>query len=148
MGNDLYTRGDYSITTDRHKLDITVIHEFLSTQSHWAKDIPMETVRKSIEHSLNFGLFHKDHQVGYARLITDFATIAYLGDVFILPDYRGQGLSKWLIETVMSYPDVQGLRRWMLLTSDAHGLYEKVGWKRVAKPELYMEWHDPHVYNK
>ena len=143
-----YTHGDYSITTDRDKLDISVIHDFLSNHSHWAMGIPIETVKKSIDHSLCFGLFHGDKQIGYARVITDYATIAYLGDVFVLPEYRGRGLSKWLMEVVMAYPDVQGLRRWVLLTSDAHGLYEKTGWRRIPKPELYMEWHDPDVYKK
>ena len=143
-----YTHGEYSITTNRDKLDITVIHDFLSNHSHWARGIPMETVKRSIDHSLCFGLFHHDRQIGFARVITDYATIAYLGDVFVVPDYRGRGLSKWLMEVVMSYPDVQGLRRWILLTSDAHGLYEKTGWHRIPKPELYMEWYDPDVYKK
>ena len=144
----IYTQGDYQITTNRDEMDVTVIHNFLSNQSHWAKGIPVETVRKSIENSLNFGLFYGQQQVGYARVITDYATIAYLGDVFILPEYRGRGLSKWLMEIVMAYPAVQGLRRWVLLTSDAHTLYEKTGWKRVPKPELYMEWFNPDVYKK
>jgi GNAT superfamily N-acetyltransferase len=148
MTSPTYTQGDYYITTDRDKLDMAVIHDFLSNHSHWSKGIPIETVRKSIDNALNFGLYHHGKQVGYARLITDYATIAYLGDVFVLPEYRGRGLSKWLMEVVMSYPDLQGLRRWVLLTSDAHGLYEKTGWKRVARPELYMEWHNPNVYKK
>lgn len=143
-----YTKGDYSISTDRDRLDVTVIHDFLCHQSHWGRGIPIEVVQRSIDHSLNFGLYHHDRQIGYARLITDYATIAYLGDVFVLPEYRGRGLSVWLMETVMSYPELQGLRRWVLLTSDAHSLYEKTGWKRVPKPELYMEWHDPDVYKK
>jgi GNAT superfamily N-acetyltransferase len=148
MTTNEYTHGDYHISTDRDRLDIAAIHDFLSHHSHWAKGIPIETVRKSIDNALNFGLFHQGKQVGYARLITDYATIVYLGDVFVLPEYRGRGLSKWMMEVVMSYPDLQGLRRWVLLTSDAHGLYEKTGWRRVAKPELYMEWHNPDVYQK
>ena len=148
MEEQTYPHGEYHITTDRDKLDVSVIHDFLSNHSHWAKGIPLETVKKSIANSLNFGLFHGDKQIGYARVITDYATIAYLGDVFVLPEYRGRGLSKWLMEVVMSCPDVQGLRRWVLLTSDAHGLYEKVGWKRIAHPERYMERHDPDVYRR
>lgn len=142
------TKGDYWITTDKDKLDVAVIHDFLCNHSHWARGIPLETVERSIDNSLNFGLFYKDEQVAYARLITDYATIAYLGDVFVLPAYRGHGLSRWLMEEVTANPDLQGLRRWVLLTSDAHGLYEKFGWKRVAKPELYMELHDPDIYRK
>jgi GNAT superfamily N-acetyltransferase len=148
MASHEYTQGDYQINTDRDKLDIAAIHDFLSNYSHWAKGIPIETVRKSIDGSLNFGLYHQGKQVGFARIITDYATIAYLGDVYVLPEYRGEGLSVWLMEVVMSYPDLQGLRRWILLTADAHGLYEKTGWKRVAQPERYMEWYDPGVYKK
>ena len=148
MTSNEYTQGDYHISTDPYQMDIVAIHDFLSHHSHWARGIPIETVRRSIDHSLNFGLFHGDKQIGFARIITDYATIAYLGDVYVLPEYRGHGLSKWLMEIVMSYPDLQGLRRWILLTADAHGLYEKTGWKRVAKPELYMEWHNPDVYKK
>jgi GNAT superfamily N-acetyltransferase len=141
-------KGDYSITTDKHQLDLDAIHHFLSTQSHWSKNIPLEKVKTSVENSLNFGLFHLDKQIGYARVISDFATIAYLGDVYVLPEYRGRGLSKWLMEQVMAHPGLQGLRRWILLTSDAHGLYEKYGWKKVSKPELYMELYNPGVYTK
>ena len=148
MSTTSYTQGDYHITTDRAKLDIAVIHDFLSNHSHWARGILLETVKKSIANSLNFGLFHHESQIGFARVITDYATIAYLGDVFVLPEYRGHGLSKWLMDVVMAYPDVQGLRRWVLLTSDAHGLYEKTGWRRIPKPELYMEWYDPDVYRR
>jgi GNAT superfamily N-acetyltransferase len=141
-----YQNGDYSITTDRNKLDLPVIHDMLSNQAYWSKGISIDIVKKSIDNSLNFGLFHRDQQVGFARVISDYATIAYLGDVFIYPEHRGKGLSKWMMDIIMTYPDLQGLRRWILLTSDAHGLYEQYGWKRPAKPELYMELHDPNVY--
>jgi GNAT superfamily N-acetyltransferase len=127
-------------------MDIKAIHDFLSHHSQWSKGISLDLVRRSVEHSLNFGLFYQKKQIGYARVITDYATIAYLGDVYVLPEHRGMGLSKWLMEAVMTHPDLQGLRRWILLTSDAHGLYEKYGWKKIAKPELYMELHDPEVY--
>jgi GNAT superfamily N-acetyltransferase len=142
------TKGDYSITTDKSQLDIYAIYRFLSIQSHWSKNIPLDRVKTSVENSLNFGLFHHNMQIGYARVISDFATIAYLGDVYVLPEYRGRGLSKWLMEQVMAHPNLQGLRRWILLTSDAHGLYKKYGWKEVAKPGLYMELYNPDVYTK
>ena len=144
----LSTRGDYTISTDRERVDILLVHDFLSHHSYWARGIPMETVQRSIRNSLNFGLYHQDRQVGYARVITDYATVAYLGDVFILPEHRGQGLSQWLMEEISADPALQGLRRWVLLTADAHGLYEKTGWKPVARPERYMERHDPDVYKK
>lgn len=141
-----YSKGEYEICTDKVRMDLALIHDFLSTQTNWAKGIPVERVKTSIENSLNFGVFHEGRQIGYARVITDYASIAYLGDVFILPAYRGRGLSKWLMEVIMAYPGLQGLRRWILLTSDAGGLYAKYGWKKLPKPELYMEIHDPDVY--
>src|SRR5690242_2350346 len=119
-----WRRGDYFISADKSRLDLTVIHDFLTT-SYWAAGIPIETVKKSIEHSLAFGVYKEGKQVGFARVITDFATFAYIGDVFILEDYRGQGLSKWLMEVIANYPELQGLRRWVLLTRDAHRLYRK-----------------------
>lgn len=140
------SKGEYTITTDKSKLDLTAIHEFLSNHSHWSRNIPFETVKISIEHSLNFGLFHREAQIGYAKVISDFATIAYLGDVYVLPGYRGKGLSKWLMQQVMSHPSLQGLRRWILLTADAHGLYKQYGWKEPKNPERYMELHNPNVY--
>ena len=141
-------KGDYTISTDSSRMDISAIHDFLSHHSHWSRGISLDLVSRSVEHSLNFGLFYQNKQIGYARVITDYATIAYLGDVYVLPEHRGRGLSKWLMEEVMTHPDLQGLRRWILLTSDAHGLYEKYGWKKIAKPDLYMELHDPKVYKK
>ena len=146
MQTPAYTLGNYRITTDPAELDVAFIHEFLSKEAYWSKGIPLEKVQKSIANSLNFGLFEQDRQIGFARVITDFATIAYLGDVFILEAYRGQGLCEWLLQVLVAHPDLQNLRRWILLTSDAHGLYKKVGFKPVAKPELYMEKHNPMVY--
>ena len=137
---------NFSITTDKNKQDIAAIHHFLSNYSHWSKNILLETVKTSVENSLTFGLFHRERQIGFARVISDYATIAYLGDVYVLPEYRGQGLSKALMQTVMAYPSLQGLRRWILLTSDAHGLYRKFGWTELQKPGLYMELHNPGVY--
>lgn len=139
---------NYSLTNDKKKIDIKVIHDFLSNQSYWSKNISLDKVKTAIENSLNFGLFHFEKQVGYARVISDFSTVAYLGDVFVLPAHRGRGLSKWLMENVMAHPDLQGLRRWILLTGDAHGLYEKFGWRPIANPEKWMELHNPNVYAK
>ena len=115
--------GSYHITTDAAKLDVNVIHQFLSTESYWAKDIPKSIVEKSITNSLCFGLFYKDVQVGFARLVTDKATFAYLADVFVIKEFRGKGLSKWLVKTIQSHPELQNLRRWLLTTKDAHRLY-------------------------
>lgn len=141
------TRGtEYSITTDQEQFHLDVIHNFLATQSKWAKGISRRILEKSIRHSLCFGLFQEDQQIGFARVISDLATIAYLGDVFVLPEYRGRGLSKWLMECVCSHPDLQNLRRWILVTEDAHGLYRKYGFAQLARPEGYMERHDPDVY--
>jgi N-acetylglutamate synthase-like GNAT family acetyltransferase len=139
-------RGDYTITTDKSKLDLSFIHNFLSREAYWSKNIPFEVVQAAINNSLNFGVFYKDRQIGYARVITDYATIAYLGDVFIIPEFRGQGLSKWMMEKVMHHANLQGLRRWILLTRDAHELYKKYGWSEIASPQRWMEKHDPLAY--
>lgn len=138
--------GEFFITTDRAKLDIIAIHDFLSKYSGWSDNIPFDRVKTSIENSLNFGLFHIDKQIGFARVISDFSTIAYLGDIYILDRYRGQGLSKELMKSVMGHPNLQGLRRWILLTSTAEWLYEKYGFTKLPKPEIYMELFDPYVY--
>lgn len=140
-------RGEYYISTDKSRLDLAVIHDFLTT-SYWAAGIPIETVKKSLEHSLNFGVYEEGKQVGFARVITDYATFAYIGDVFILEDYRGQGLSKWLMQVIADHGELQGLRRWVLLTRDAHGLYRKTGFMEPVNPERYMEKIFPDVYKQ
>ncbi len=140
-----WRRGEYSISTDKGRLDVAVIHGFL-TMSYWAAGVPMDVVKRSIEHSLAFGVYKEDQQVGFARIITDYATFAYLGDVFILEPFRGRGLSKWLMEVIVGHPELQGLRRWVLLTRDAHGLYRQVGFSELSNPERYMERHFPDVY--
>jgi GNAT superfamily N-acetyltransferase len=140
------TEKEYTISTDKDRLELAVIHRYLSIESYWCRNIPLETLRKALENSLNFGIYHRDGQVGFARLVTDQATFAYLADVFILPDHRGRGLSKWMMEQIVAHPDVQGLRRWLLATRDAHGLYAQFGWKPLANPDRFMERHDPHVY--
>jgi GNAT superfamily N-acetyltransferase len=140
------TKDQFTVSTDREKLDLSFIHGFLSKEAYWCLNIPFDRVKRSVENSLNFGLYHNDRQIGYARVITDYSTIAYLGDVFIIPEYRGKGLSKWMMQQVMDHPDLQGLRRWLLLTADAHGLYKQFGWEPVARPDRYMERFDPDVY--
>ena len=140
------TFGEFSITTDKTKLDIIAIHDFLSKYSGWSDNISFDKVKISIDYSLNFGLFHSDKQIGFARVISDYSTIAYLGDIYVLEQYRGQGLSKKLMDCVMTHPNLQGLRRWILLTSTADWLYEKYGFNKLPKPELYMENFKPNVY--
>ena len=142
------TFGEYFITTDRARLDIVAIHDFLSKNSGWSDNIPFDVVKNSIENSLNFGLFHNERQIGFGRVISDFSTIAYLGDIYVLDEYRGQGLSKKLMEAVMNHPNLQGLRRWILLTSTAEWLYEKYGFTKLPKPEIYMELFNPTVYKE
>lgn len=144
------SHSDYSISTNPALLQVHVIHQYLSIESYWAQNIPLEVVKQSIEGSLCFGVYHKDLQIGFARLITDKATFAYLADVFILPEHRGKGLSKWLMQTIHTHPQLQGLRRWLLGTKDAHGLYEQFGWTRFGEEQLhrFMQLHNPHVYNK
>jgi GNAT superfamily N-acetyltransferase len=139
-------KDDYCISTDKSRLDTDAIHEFLSTKAYWCLNIPKDKVETGIEHSLCFGVYRNQQQIGFARVISDFAAIAYLGDVYIVEEERGKGLSKWLMETVMTHPDLQGLRRWILLTGDAHGLYRQFGWKELADPARWMELHNKNVY--
>ncbi len=139
-------RGEFVISTDTTRLNLDVIYGFL-TKCYWSKGIPREVVARSIEHSLCFGVYDgSGAQVGFARVVSDFATVAYLGDVFILESHRGRGLSKLLMECITQHPALQGLRRWILLTRDAHGLYKKFGFRPVKAPDRYMEQHDPSVY--
>jgi N-acetylglutamate synthase-like GNAT family acetyltransferase len=139
--------GRFLISTDRAKLDVEVIHRFL-TRSYWAEGIPRETVIRAIENSLCFGVYNGNEQVGFARVISDFATYAYLADVFILEPYRERGLGKELIATVMAHPELQGLRRWSLGTRDAHGLYGQFGFTALENPSRMMEIADQEVYLK
>ena len=139
-------RGEFTVSTDPSRLDLDAIHNFL-TNCYWAKGVPREVVAGSIEHALCFGVYDgSGAQVGFARVISDFATIAYVGDVFVLESHRGQGLGKWLMECITQHPALQGLRRWILTTRDAHGVYAQLGFTPVKFPERYMERHDPLVY--
>lgn len=143
-----WTRGEFVISTDRSRVDVEAVHRFLSTDSYWSPGIPLEVVRRALEHSLPFGVYRGRELVGFARVTTDFASFAYLADVFVLESARGQGLGKWLVETIMAHPDLQGLRRWMLATRDAHGLYAQHGFTPLKAPEKFMERHDPDVYRR
>jgi GNAT superfamily N-acetyltransferase len=139
-------RGGFVVSTDRRRFDLNVIHDFL-TNCYWAKGISRETVARSIEHALCFGVYDgSGAQVGFARVVSDFATVAYLGDVFVVETHRGRGLSKFMMESIMQHPALQGLRRWILLTRDAHGLYKQFGFTPLASADRYMELHRPEVY--
>jgi GNAT superfamily N-acetyltransferase len=134
-----WTRGAYVISTDPARLNIVLIHEYLSTSSYWATGRPLEVVRRGIENSLPFGVFKGTEQAGFARVVTDYATFAWLADVFVLPAFQGQGLGKWLMGLIVDHPRLQGLRRWVLATKDAHGLYAQFGFTELHAPERFME---------
>lgn len=138
-------RGEFIISTDKNRLDLPFIHGFLSN-SYWAKDIPEEVVQRSINGSVCFGVYDGNRQVGFARVVTDKATFGYLADVFIDEIYRGQGLGKWLMETILANPELQGFRSWQLATKDAHALYAKFGFKPV-NPERMMSKNVPGIYS-
>jgi N-acetylglutamate synthase-like GNAT family acetyltransferase len=140
-------RGEYEISTDQERLDVTVIHAFLA-QSYWSPGIPRAVVERAIDNSLCFGLYRQAEQVGFARVVTDKATFAYLADVFILEPHRGKSLSKWLIQVIKEHKDLQGLRRFMLGTKDAHGLYRQFGFGELANPSRMMEILKPDVYRQ
>ncbi len=139
-----WQQGEYVISTDQSRLDVPLVHGFL-TASYWAEGIPIEVVQRSIAGSLAFGLYHGDQQIGFARVVTDYATFAYIADVFILEDSRGRGLARWLMEVVSAHPRLQGLRRWLLATRDAHGLYRIAGFAPLGAPERWMERRFPDV---
>ena len=140
--------GEYVISTDRERLDLGAVHGFLSRASYWAGGITMEVVARSVEHSLPFGVYNTHQQVGFARVITDYATFAYVADVFILAPFRGQGLGKWLMRTIVSHPDLQGLRRFLLATKDAHGLYAQCGFRAPEHPDAFMEIAPRNFYTR
>ena len=146
MGYPDITNGSYSVSADRGRIDVDAVHAFL-TRSFWAAGISKELVAKSIEHSLCFGVFDKQAQVAFARVVTDYSTYAYLCDVYVLEDYRSRGLGKWMMEFVMKHPDLQGLRRFQLVTRDAHGLYTRFGFTTPANAERQMEIFRPGLYS-
>ncbi len=141
-----WERGEIIIRTDVSFLQIDMIHKFLSEESYWAKERTREQTQRAIESSLSFGVYKGEKQIGFARVVTDYATFAYIGDVFILNEFRGRGISKWLMETIVNHPDLQNLRRWILATRDAHALYEKFGFTELKVPERWMEKTAPNAY--
>lgn len=141
-----WQNGEFIISTDRERLQIDVIHKFLSEESYWAKERTKEQTVTAIKNSLPFGVYKGENLVGFARVVTDYATFAYLGDVFILEEYRGKGLSRRLMKTIVNHPDLQGFRRWVLATRDAHALYEKFEFFALRHPERWMEKTAPNAY--
>jgi GNAT superfamily N-acetyltransferase len=146
MKNSDDEQSEFIISDDKNLLQIDLIHEFLREESYWAKDRTLEQTKRAIENSLCFGVYFETRQIGFARVVSDFATFAYIGDVFILQEFRGKGLSKLLMETMLSREDLQGLRRWILATKDAHGLYEQFDFSGLRFPERWMEKTAPNAY--
>lgn len=138
-------KDDLLLSSDQSLLDIDLIHDFLS-QSYWSEGIPKETVKKGIENSLSLGLYKNKKQIGFCRLITDHASFAYLADVFIIETERGHGYAEWMVTNLQKIPSLKGLRRWLLATKDAHSLYQKSGWEKLANPNMFMEKVDKEVY--
>ncbi len=141
-----WRNGEFTVSTDRRRLQIDVIHKFLTEESYWAKERTFEQTATAIENSLPFGVYQGENQIGFARVVTDYATFAYLGDVFILKEFRGWGLSKWLLETILAHPDLQNFRRWVLATKDAHALYAQFGFGELKFPARWMEKTAPNAY--
>lgn len=144
--NHQFSKNGYIISTDQQLLQFDVIHAFLST-SYWSPEIPMDIIKRAAQNSMSFGVYKESgEQVGYARVVSDYATFAYLADVFVLESERGKGLSKWLMECIMSLPELQNLRRWSLATLDAHGLYAQFGFTPLDKPDVMMQIARPNIY--
>ena len=141
-----WMRGDYVVSTDPARLDLALIQRFLAEESYWARGIPLPVLEKAVRHSLCLGVYTQGKQVGFARVVTDYATYGYIMDVFIVPEHRSKGLSKWLLMCIMTHPELQGFRRWQLGTRDAHGLYAQFGFTAPAHPEFLMVKADPDVY--
>lgn len=139
-------KDEFTISTEKQRLNLDVIHKFLSEDSYWARERSIEQTKTAIENSICFGLYDGDKQIGFARVVSDKATFAYIGDVFVLNEYRGQGLSKWLMQVIVDHPELQGLRRWVLATKDAHGLYEQFEFAQLRYPERWMEKTAPNAY--
>jgi GNAT superfamily N-acetyltransferase len=139
-------KDEFTISTEKQRLNLDVIHKFLSEDSYWARERSIEQTKTAIENSICFGLYDGDRQIGFARVVSDKATFAYIGDVFVLNEYRGRGLSKWLMQVIVDHPELQGLRRWVLATKDAHGLYEQFEFAQLRYPERWMEKTAPNAY--
>ncbi len=145
VNEDVFLKKGFKISTDKALLDFNMVYTYLSGESYWAKGIPEEKLHRAIENSLCFGVYSHEQQIGFARVITDNATFAYLADVFILNKFQGLGLSKWLVQTILSHPDLQRLRRWTLATVDAHGLYSQFGFEPLSNPERWMGIYTPYI---
>ncbi len=144
MNDKAFIEKGFLISTEQSLFDMEVIYNYLDKDSYWSKGIPFDRLEKAVRNSLSFGVYHNNAQVGFARVVTDKATFAYLADVFILPKYRKQGLSKWLVQTIVNHTDLQGLRRWSLATLDAHGLYSQFGFTEITQPERWMQIYMPY----
>lgn len=147
INDDAFIKKGFTISTDKALLDFDMIYRYLDQDSYWSQGISVETLKRATENSLCFGIYHNNTQVGFARVITDKGTFAYLCDVFVLPDYRSLGLSKWLVQTIKNHPELQGLRRWSLATLDAHGLYSQFGFEPITYPERWMQIFTPYKPN-
>lgn len=145
MNDAPFLKKGFIISTDQNLIDFDLVFQYLSEESYWAKGISSEKMRTAIKNSFCFGVYRQNELSGFARVVTDKATFAYICDVFIIPSSRGLGLSKWLIQTILEHPELQGLRRWSLATADAHGLYSQFGFQPVSRPERWMEIFTPYI---
>jgi len=147
INDEAFLKNNYKISTDKSLLDFELIYNYLDRESYWAQGIKADTLKRAIDGSLCFGVYHEDKQAGFARVVTDNATFAYICDVFVLPEFRGLSLSKWLIQTIVEDPEFSGLRRWSLATLDAHGLYSQFGFVQITHPTRWMEIFTPYTQN-
>jgi GNAT superfamily N-acetyltransferase len=145
MNDNAFLEKGFIISTDKNLVDFDVVYNYLNNESYWAKGIPAESLKKAIENSICFGIYKQGKQAGFARVVTDKATFAYICDVFILAGHRRLGLSKWLMQTIKEHPELQGLRRWSLATADAHSLYAQFGFTTISRPERWMEIFTPYI---
>lgn len=145
MNDQAFLDKGFTISTDKDLIDFEAVYQYLDKKSYWSKGIPAARLQRAIENSMCFGIYKGDKQAAFARVVTDMATFAYICDVFVLPDYRRFGLSKWLIQTIKEHPELSGLRRWSLATADAHGLYEQFGFAVISRPERWMEIFTPYT---
>lgn len=141
-------KNGYVLSSDTQRLDVPFVHAYLSNESYWAAGVPLSTMETAIRNSLCFGLYQGEAQVGFARVVTDHATFAYLADVFVAAPHQGRGLARWMVAEILAEPSLQGLRRWMLATADAHGLYASHGFAPLSDASRFMERHDPDVYDR
>src|ERR1700748_3646592 len=144
MNDETFLKKGFIISTDKSMIDFETVYNYLNNDSYWAQGIPVERLKRAIDNSMCFGVYYRGLQAGFARVVTDKASFAYICDVFILPDFRRTGLSKWLMQSIKQHPELQGLRRWSLATADAHKLYEQFGFTSITKPENWMEIFTPY----